>query len=156
LAVSLVDGSYAVQVKAEDAAGKVDPTPPWVPFTVASSVSDVTDPDGFVDVPAAGVVLSGPGVVLSGSASDDVGVTDVRVAVRDAASKLWLQSDGVTFGSAYALLPSSLDAVGGVLTGWSLAVSLVDGSYAVQVKAEDAAGNVDPTPPWIPFTVGAT
>ncbi len=126
-----------------------------MPFTVASSGPDVTDPNGTVDVPAPREALSGPDVVLSGPASDDVGVTAVKVSVRDTVSKLWLQADGVTFGSAYALLSAVLDAPGATATGWSLAVSLPDGAYAAQVKAFDAAGNVDPTPPWVPFTVAS-
>ncbi len=117
--------------------------------------SDVTPADGVVDAPLAGDVLTGPAVAVSGSASDDVGVVGVDVAVRDTVLGMWLQADGVTFGSSYASVPAVLDTPGGLVTGWSFGVSLPDGDYAVQVKAVDAAGNADPTPPWVPFTVGA-
>jgi hypothetical protein len=109
-------------------------------------------PDGVVAFPSPGEVVNGPSVVLSGSATDDVGVTGVWAAVRDRDSLLWLQANG-NFGSAYTLLPTNLDAPGAKNTGWSLSVSLPAGNYGVQIKAEDGAGNRDQSPPWVNFSV---
>ncbi len=92
-------------------------------------------------------------MVLSGTASDNVGVTEVNVSIRNRIDKTWLQSDGVTFAAAYATLPASLESPGGTMTEWSLPLTLPDGSYAVEAKAVDAAGNIDGTPPWVPFGI---
>ncbi len=136
--------------------GNTDPTPPWIPFTVNTSAPDVAPPDGFVDIPENGEEFTVSDVVLSGTATDDVGVTKVKVAVRNTVDKTWLQSDGVTFGSSYASSLALLGTPGGMLTDWSFAVSLPDGAYALEIKAVDAVGNTDPTPPWIPFTVNTS
>ncbi len=149
--VSLPDGSYAVKPKAFDTSGNADPTPPWISFVVDSTSPDVAPANGEVDVPVGGQVFVAPDVVLSGTATDDVGVTKVKVAVRNKVDKTWLQADGVTFAVKYVAVPATLDTPGGTLTGWSFPVSLPDGSYTVVLKAFDAAGNVDPTPPWVSF-----
>ena len=154
--VSLPDGVYAIQLKADDAAGNRDPSPPWVRFSVTSETPDIDDPDGVVDIPASGATLVGPDVVLSGSASDDVAVATVLVAIRNRSTGQWLQADGVSFGGSYTLLPATLDAPGTTNTGWTFPVTLADGLYAIQLKAEDAVGNRDPSPPWVPFTVAAS
>ncbi len=116
-------------------------------------LGDVVDPEGFVDMPVARSVVSGPVVSLSGSAFDDEGVSSVLIAVRNTQDKSWLQFDGVSFGDKYRLLPAVLDAPGEVSSSWSLDVVLPAGSFAVQVKAVDLSSNRDQSPPWVPFTV---
>ena len=153
LGVSLNDGSYAVQLKVDDAAGNRDPSPPWIPFSVASDTPDTSDPNGVVDLPASGAVLSGPDVVLSGTATDDVAVGAAWVAIRDRSSGQWLQSNGTSFGGTYTLLPATIASPGATTTGWTFPVSLASGSYGIQLKVDDAAGNRDPSPPWVPFSV---
>jgi len=95
LPLTLTNGSYAVTVTAVDAVGNTDSTPPWVPFGVDTVAPDVTDPDGSAASPATNEVFTVNDVVLSGSATDDVGVTKVKLAIRDTVGKLWLQPDGV-------------------------------------------------------------
>lgn len=110
-------------------------------------------PNGVVDVPSTGTSLAGPDVILTGTATDDVGVEAAWVALRDRTTGMWLQANGTSFGSAYTLIPAMLANPGGTTTGWTFPVTLADGSYGLQLKVDDAAGNRDPSPPWVNFTV---
>ena len=144
---------YEVTATAYDAAGN-----PSAAETVGFSVEaipDETPPDGVVDIPDGGEVLAGPDVVVSGTATDDVGVGSVGVAIRDRGTGLWLQKDLVSFGTTYRRLLADLDAVGSTSTGWVFAVTLADGAYAIEVKVEDTSGNRDPSPPWVQFEVAS-
>ena len=116
---------------------------------------DETDPDTSVSVPSNGQQFGVSNPTVVGSATDNVGVTVVEVAVRDTVNKLWLQPNG-SFASGYATMPASLDNAGGTSTGWSFPVDLANGSYAVQPRAFDSAGNRDQSPPWVPFSINAT
>ena len=63
-------------------------------------------------VVVSGGVLGGPAVELSGTATDDVAVGTVWVAIRDRDTGQWLQPDGVSFGGVYALVAAALDTPG--------------------------------------------
>jgi len=147
-------GQYALQVTAADAAGNVDPTKPWVTFNVSSGGggNDTTPPNGTVSVPTNTQTLNGIPAQLSGSATDNVGVAQVRIAIRDRSTGLWLRGNG-TWGT-FQNLQAVLGAPGGTSTNWTFSFTPPaggSGNYALQVAAVDAAGNVDPTKPWVPF-----
>ncbi|HEX9626891.1 MAG TPA: Ig-like domain-containing protein [Acidiferrobacterales bacterium] len=118
--VPLVSGSNTVTVTARDAAGNAsatrsvtvtyNPPPPSTPDTTAPSLS-ITSPSGATTVTASPITVSG-------SASDNVGVTQVS----------WTNDRG-----------GSGTATG--TTSWSASVPLVSGSNTVTVTARDAAGN---------------
>jgi hypothetical protein len=95
-------------------------------------------------------------VSTSGTATDNVGVTAVRVAVYNRAgtsANRWLQADG-SWGAAYASRNATLETPGATSTTWSLGpVTLPEGSYAIDARTVDAAGFVDPDRAWRPFTV---
>ncbi len=50
-------------------------------------------------------------VTVSGSATDDVGVSGVTVSLQDRVSKQWLQANG-SFGATQASLPATVGAPG--------------------------------------------
>jgi hypothetical protein len=90
-------------------------------------------------------------VEITGTASDNVGVARVRIAVQDPVTKLWLRPDG-SFGT-YASFDATLDSANATATGWSLTINgLAPGEYAVSARAFDAAGNADLTRPRHRFT----
>jgi hypothetical protein len=153
--VTLSDGDWGISVRAEDGAGNRDSTRPWVVFSVLGGGApvDADAPDATVDVPTRLQELTGPAVVLSGEATDDVAVAEVRVGVQDRTSRLWLQADG-TFGP-FDRLPAVLDAPGTTSTGWSFAANLPDGEYGVSVLAIDATEKRDPTRAWVRFLVSS-
>ena len=91
-------------------------------------------------------------VTGTGTATDNVGVTEVRVGVRDRDTGLWLQANG-TWAAAYAYRLASLSAPGGTSTDWSLSVNLPPGRFAFDARARDAAGNIDGSAAFRPFVV---
>jgi hypothetical protein len=150
-------GSYRVESEAVDASGNVETSPASVSFTVTtsgSSTPDTTAPDASVSTPRDSQTLSSFPVQMTGNATDNRGVAYVRVAIRDRSSGLWWHADG-TWGS-FQNLNATLGSPGGSTTSWSFTwspSSVGSGRYGVRVAAFDAAGNVDPRPPWIRFDV---
>lgn len=134
-------GNYGVQIEALDARGNSSGQA-WLNFSLQVASTDAEAPTLTV-VPLAndGVFLGGP-VTLTGTASDNVGVENVFVAIKDKATNLWLQSDG-TWGSWGGRQRSAvLGSPGGTSTDWEYAfASDVVGDYSAQVEALDAAGN---------------
>ena len=115
---------------------------------------DSTPPDGTVASPASNEVVGSVPVGLSGSATDDVGVAQVRVAIKDRGTGLWYHSDG-SWG-AYQVQQASLSAPGSTATSWSYDWTPPgggSGSYGFGLTAVDTSANTDPTKPWITFTV---
>ena len=94
-------------------------------------------------------------VSIRGSATDNRGVSQVFVAIRNRVSRLWFQPNG-TWGSTYQNLPASVASPGAASTGWSYAWSPQSpGTYVLVIKAKDAAGNMDPSPAGSSFKVGS-
>jgi thermitase len=113
------NGSYTLQARAYDAAGNVG-TSTSVPVTVQNPVPDTTPPTAQITAPANGSTLSGT-VSVKIAASDNVGVTLVEYYL-----------NGTLAGSG-----------GGATTAFSWNTTLYpNGSYTLQVRAYDAAGNV--------------
>ena len=87
---------------------------------------------------------------LSGSATDDLGVSAVRVALRELDTSRYLQPDG-TLATSYATVGATPAAPGATSTGWTLPVDLPSaGDWAVTAYAVDTAGQQDTS------TTGAT
>ena len=107
-------------------------------------------PNGLLDV--TGTVLGGQvlRLDLTGTATDDLGVQSVRVALRDLDTNRYLQPNG-TMSAAYADLPAVLATPGGTSTTWSLSRDLpTEGDWSVTAYAFDTAGQQDTS------TTGAT
>ncbi len=118
----LADGSHSFQVRAVDLAGNVDPTPATYGWVVNTIVPDTTPPDTTID--------SGPpdpsdtaSAAFTFSGTDNVG-------------------GGGVAGFACSLDSAAFAACTSPQTYSNLAI----GSHTFQVRAVDAAGNVDPTP----------
>lgn len=145
-----MEGTFAIQVAATDTGGNTDQSKPYVRF-VYSTTLDTTAPDGTVSSPSNGQTVSASPVLLSGSATDDVGVAGVRIAIRDNGTMLWWNGSG--WQSGYTTLLAGLDDAGATSTEWTYSFAgAIPGTYGFQVAAVDAAGNVDPTKPWSTFT----
>jgi hypothetical protein len=144
-------GDYAVQLRIDDAAGNIDPSKPTVRFSVTSGGTDTTPPDATVTTPTPNQVFPSPSVSFRGSATDNVGIASVKVAVKKAGTTLWWTGSG---WGTYTALPATLTAVGAASTGWSLTWAAPEsGSFNLSVIATDTAGNVDPTKPFVAFSV---
>lgn len=113
--------------------------------------TDTQEPDSRVSAPVPNSTVASP-YTFAGTATDDVAVTRVRIAVRNAATQLWLQANG-TFASTFAQFDATLSAPGTSSTGWTWVRSLPAGSYYVQSKATDASGRNETVTPWVAFTI---
>lgn len=122
---------------------------------VAVAAADTAAPNGMVTVPTQDQALAAGSTTLSGTATDNVGVAAVDVAVRDRTSSRWLQPNG-SWATAFAWLASTPASPGARSTSWTFTYQATPGSFALQVRARDAAGNADPTKPWVRYTVTAT
>ena len=87
---------------------------------------------------------------LAGTATDDVGVSEVRVALLDSDTGRYLQRNG-TMAAGFATLDAVLATPGATSTTWTLPVDLpTAGSFGVTAYAVDTTGQLDTS------TTGAT
>ena len=134
-----------------DAAAKVDPSKPFVPFSYTPGNPDTAAPNGTVSAPTNGQVLTSSPITFSGNATDDLSVTNVRVAIRNVTTSQWW--NGSAWQTAIFQHEAILTAPGTTSTAWSLrGCRRGAGSYAIQVTAVDGVGKVDATKPWVPFS----
>lgn len=121
----------------------VDSTPPVIGHTFPKDGKDYADADwtGLF-----GCVPNG----LCGTASDPSGVSSVAVSIRQGSSGLFWG------GSAFDQAAQTFVPATGT-TSWSLPMARpIDGTYSLQVRATDGAGNVTASPATVNFRVDAT
>ncbi len=87
-------------------------------FTVTTTPSDTTDPNVSISSPYSGQTFTTSTITVSGTASDNVGLSKVEVKV---GSGSWQQASGTT--------------------SWSKQVTLSPGSNTIYAKATDTSGN---------------
>jgi sugar lactone lactonase YvrE len=117
-----------------------------------ANAADTTRPTVSIVAPTRNQVFPVAPITFSGTATDDVGVTAVQVAIHNLTTNQWWHANG-TWGT-YQLQSASLAAPGTPSTGWSYVwTPLGTGSYAVLAQAKDAAGNITTPKPTVPFSV---
>ncbi|HEX6844267.1 MAG TPA: Ig-like domain-containing protein, partial [Actinomycetota bacterium] len=159
-------GEYLVWAKTRDANGNVSgivqrtfgmpgttppPPPPLPPM-------DTTRPNGTATYPLNNAQLPLAAVRFTGQATDNVGVTMVRVALRDMTTgRYWSGSGSSGFSTAYRQWDTVLDAPGATQTPWYWDwTPRAAGTYRLFVQAIDAAGNKDNSQGIVNFTVTGT
>jgi lipopolysaccharide export system protein LptA len=164
-ATNLVPGGSAPAPKLVGAASTITPnddeTTNYEVFAVvlASLIpgGDTKAPTAAVTSPASKATVRSP-VKISGTASDNVAVDSVGVAIEDnttggANSGKWLQPNG-SFGTSADFRPATLGTPHTASTTWSLpSVALPNSSYLVQVKVVDSSANTPSAKPSSTFTV---
>ena len=121
--------------------------------TSEARAADTQRPDGRVTVPTPEQAFPGPGpFILSGTATDDVGVTRADVAIRDRTSGRWRQPNG-TWGPTIMWLRATLAAPGALSTTWRYSLSAPIGIYTVGFRAGDASQKFDASIPWVRFRI---
>ena len=144
-----VGGSYGYQVRARDAAGNISPPTPWRRFTAQAVDPDTQAPSPTVSSPGNAATVSLP-VHIGGDVSDDVGVSQVEIAIRDNATMQWW--NGTSWGT-FRYNVATIAVPDAPSTTWSYTFAPpTGGSYGYQVRARDAAGNISPPTPWRRFT----
>ena len=147
------DGQYALWVRADDTSGNQDPTKVWRPFSISSGGggTDVEDPNATVTTPTNNQSFPSTTVNMSGTATDDVGVAKVDIAIRNTATNQWWTGTG---WGGWTVFETTLTNPDEASTGWSYSWTAPgSGNYALWVRAQDTAGKQDPTKPWVPFSV---
>src|SRR5688500_14039312 len=97
--------------------GATAPPPPPPP------VLDTVRPNGLQAAPTANQIFPRAAVAFSGTATDNVGVTRVRIGVKRISDGRWLSSltssSSSAFSTTFRWHETTLDAIGGTSTNWS-------------------------------------
>jgi outer membrane protein assembly factor BamB len=105
-------------------------------------------PNTTISSPADGAVAVNPvgDLQLSGSATDDVGVSKVLVAVENVNNGKWWDARTKTWSGVFTQSPATLGSAGAKSTTWrsSFAVPSIGGAYFMQAEAVDASKQGDP------------
>ncbi|QYJ04851.1 PKD domain-containing protein [Nocardioides panacisoli] len=142
---ALTPGVYDFAVSASDHTGLSTSFSDRAQIQVIAQVPGDEPPNGLLDV--TGTITGGQELVLelSGSATDDQGVQQVRVELEERDTRRYLRPDG-TLSAAYATLEATLASPGATSTTWSLPVDLpTEGDWRVTAYAVDTAGQQDPS-----------
>lgn len=146
--------SYTFTARVTDAAGNISATLSRTVNTTDGGPPDTTAPDATISVPVANQVLGTGQTAFSGAATDDFGVSAVRVAIQRKSDNLWWRSDN-TWG-AYQQQLATLSSPGAASTGWSYQWTPDgDGDYSLQVEAADTSANKDPSKAFRNFSVSS-
>ncbi len=126
---------------------------PWASTTGLwarhNSAADPPPETGITEPGRHAAVHANP-VTVRGTATDNLGVVQVRVAIRDRVAKKWLQPDG-SWAPRYAFRLATLADPRAPTTDWAVNITLPVGRYGVDARARDTASTVDPTSAWVPF-----
>jgi hypothetical protein len=110
---------------------------------------DTQVPSPTVTTPANGATVPLP-VQIAGTVTDNVGVTQVEIAIRNNATLQWWTGSG---WGAFRYNVVAIASPGSPSTTWSyLFGPPAGGFYGYQIRARDAAGNISPPTAWRTFT----
>jgi large repetitive protein len=140
---NLSPGSYTFTVGAEDNIGLSTSSANQGRLTINAQVPGDAPPNGLLDV--TGTITGGQSLHLdlTGTATDDLGVAQVKVALFDRDTSRYLQPNG-SLSATFNTLNATLASPGGTSTTWSLPVDLpVQGDWSVTAYAVDTAGQQD-------------
>jgi hypothetical protein len=145
----LVPGTYSFAVRATDKQDLTTSSTMQGKVTINVAVPGDTAPNGLLDVTGT-QTLTAAHVDLTGTATDDKGVSGVRVAIVETDRDLYLKADG-TLAPGFRTLDAGLASPGATSTSWTLSKDLpASGSYSVTAYALDSSNQLDPS------TTGAT
>jgi PKD repeat protein len=138
---NLKQGTYSFSVRATDDDMNSTSSTFQGRLTINVQVTGDAPPNGLLTaLNPAPTTLS---FTLNGTATDDKGVAEVRVALEDNDTNKYLQPNG-TMAVNYATVPATLETPGGTSTAWTLPVTLpTQGDWAVTVYAYDSVGQQD-------------
>ncbi len=138
----LTPGNYTFAVLASDNEGITTPQASWAIMTLNAVVPGDSTPKATlttqgVQAPSENLTLD-----LTGQATDDQGVAEVRLVLKDLDTSRYYHQDG-SMTSSYASIPASVDS-NGTSTSWSRTVTLPQqGSWSVTAYAVDTVGQRD-------------
>jgi len=145
----LVPGTYSFQVRATDKQDLSTSSSLQGRVTINVIVPGDLPPNGLLNVTGNQVsdVLH---LDLTGTATDDFGVSGIRVSILENDTDRYLRPNG-TLAAGFGTINATLATPGATSSTWSLPVDLpVNGDYSVAAYAVDGSNQIDPS------TSGAT
>ncbi len=139
----LTPGNYTFAVLAKDDEGITTPQASWAIMTMNAVVTGDVPPKATLT--KAGVQPPSENLELDvdGQATDDDGVDEVRLIVKDLDTSRYLKADG-TVSATYTTVPADLTDAGATSTGWSKHLTLPNqGSWNITAYAVDTVGQRD-------------
>jgi PKD repeat protein len=140
---NLSPGSYTFTVGAEDNIGLSTSSTNQGRLTINAQIPGDAPPNGLLNV--TGTITGGQvlHLDLAGTATDDHGVAQVKVALEEDDTSRYLQPNG-SLAAAFATLDATLANPGATSTSWTLPVDLpVQGDWRVTAYAYDTSGQQD-------------
>lgn len=128
------NGNYAITVRAADLSGNTFTDSITV---VVDNPIDETPPTASIEAPSDGATVSGE-VMVSGTASDENGIREIRVCIDNVDRTCWVSSEKDRLG---LFSQASIDD-----GGWSLSwdtTKVSDGAHTITVRAMDNFGNLN-------------
>ncbi len=146
----LSPGVYDFRVRATDDQDLTTSSSYQGRLTIDVAVPGDAAPDARLDFTGTDQSLEVLHLDLTGTATDDVGVAAVKVALQDSETSRYVQPDG-TMAAGFATIEATLASPSTTSTTWSLPIDLpASGSFAVTAYGVDTAGQ------WDRSTSGAT
>ena len=135
---------------AVDAAGRLlvadtyhDRIQRYQPYTVVST-PDTTPPTSQISSPTKNQVLPSAAVVLAGTATDDIGVASVRVAIQNLTTKLWWRG-GSAWGAFLLVNDTVTPTPVATLSDWTLTWTPPSGAGSSRAAATRSRSISTPT-----------
>ena len=140
---NLRPGTYSFSVRATDFEGLSTSSTNQGRLTINVQVPGDLPPNGLISPSGTFSNIEVRHLDLTGTATDDFGVAEVQVAVRESESDRYVQPNG-TLAASFATLRASLGTPNGTSTTWTLPVDLpTNGDYSITVYAYDTQGQQD-------------
>jgi PKD repeat protein len=140
---NLTPGQYSFSVRATDEIGLTTSSTNQGRLTINAQVAGDNFPNGLLSFTGTDSSIEVLHLDLAGTATDDIGVASVRVALEDQDTGRYVQPNG-TMAAAFATIPATLASPNATSTSWTLSVALpTKGEFAVTAFAVDTAGQQD-------------
>ena len=147
---NLTPGTYSFSVTAVDNLGLSTSGSNRGTLTITAQVPGDAFPNGLLNFSGTDQTPQTLNLDLTGTATDDIGVASVQVALLNNDVGRYVQTNG-TLANGFATIPATLGTPNGTSTTFDLPITLpAAGNYSVTAWAWDTAGQQDPS------TTGAT
>jgi hypothetical protein len=142
-------GTFEITAAAVDTSNVVDTTPAGPTTFTAAGAPDTSAPVTTVTSPANNSSQPVGVVIITGNVTDNVAATTVRVSIRNNATLQWW--NGTNWGP-WTWVPATLTSPGSPSSGWTYTFNApAAGSFGLQVKSIDGAGNLGANSTWRTF-----
>jgi PKD repeat protein len=141
---TLDQGRYEFEIRATDDLGLTTSSTFWAELDVDVEIEGDSPPDARLDVTGTITDIDVLHLDLTGTATDDFGVADLRFEFRDLDTGLYLLADGTAGGARTRLPVTSIDATDPTSVTFLVSVDLpMEGDWNIEVYAYDTSGQID-------------